>query len=75
MDKDWKSDLELQIQFLLEDFEGKTNNSLITELKLVLLYERETKKEIKYTIKKWLFIGIVLGMAFIRLLEFILPNV
>ena len=72
--ENWKSDLEMQIQFILEDFENKTNDIQVSENKLVILFELEKRSERKHLIKKWSFIGVVLGMVIIRLLEFILPN-
>lgn len=72
--KNWKSDFEMLIQFALEDFENKVNDAQVTENKLVILFEQERKKDIKHYRQMWLFIGIVLGIVIIRILQFILPH-
>lgn len=67
--------MRIIVDILLEDFEDKRVTRKATVNKLIIFVEQESKAVRKHTLKKWLFIGIILGMSLIRIFESILPNV
>ena len=67
-------DQETIIGFILDDHKDGTYNTQVATNKLTILFEQTWKELKKYYRFKFLFIGIVLGMVIVRILQFILPN-